>query len=148
MAFFPVNTMFDVFDVVRTRFFQGLENELNHVRQHVIQPVIQPVTHPVTETFKSKQASYREHRLRNGTIVSESIQTKVSNNTTTTVTIQCVGDRELKIINTQKLGEQPTTERFIKNMTPEEVPHFLTDFAIEPYEEQHPQPDGWLKLEQ
>lgn len=135
MAFFPVNTMFEVFDVMRTRFFQGLENELNQVRQHT------------PETFKSKQASYREHRHRDGTMVSESIQTKVANNTTITVTIQRVGDRELKIVNTHKLGEQSTSERFIKNMTPEMVPQFLTDFAKDPYEEPHPQPDGWMRLE-
>jgi len=135
MAFFPVNTMFDIFDIMRTRFFQGLENELNQVRQSA------------PEQFKSKQASYREHRHRDGTVVSESIQTKVANNTTTTVTIQRVGDKELKIVNTHKLGEQPTSERFIKNMTADMVPQFLTDFAKDPYEEPLTQPDGWMRLE-
>ena len=114
MAFFPVNSMFDVFDVVRTRFFQGLENELNQARQNI--------TPSTPESFKSKQASYREHRHRDGTVVSESIQTKVANGTTTTITIQRVGDRELKIVNTHRQGEQPTSERFIKNMTTEMVP--------------------------
>ena len=139
MAFFPVNSMFDIFDVMRTRFFQGLENELNQARQNV--------TPSAPEQFKSKQASYREHRHRDGTVVSESIQTKVANNTTTTVTIQRVGDKELKIVNTHKLGEQPTSERFIKNMTADMVPQFLTDFAKDPYEEPLPQPDGWMRLE-
>lgn len=135
MTFFPVNTMFNMLDVMRTRFFQGLETELNQIRQ----------TAP--ETFKSKQTSYREHRHRDGTVISESTQTTIANGVTVTITVQRVGEKELKIVNTLKHGESPISERFIKNMTTEMVPQFLTDFAKDPYEQPHPEPDGWMRLE-
>jgi hypothetical protein len=136
MSFLPLSPVFDMFDVMRTRFFQGLENELNQVRDATR-----------NENFKSKQVSYSEHRLADGTIVSDSTQTKVVNNVSTTVRVQRVGDRELKTITTTRTGEKPTTERFIKNMEPSQVPQFLTDFSQDPYEEPEVQPDGWRRLE-
>ena len=136
MSFLPLSPVFDMFDVMRTRFFQGLENELNQVRDATR-----------NESFKSKQVSYSEHRLADGTVVSDSTQTKVVNNVSTTVRVQRVGDRELKTITTTRTGEQPTIERFVKNMEPSQVPQFLTDFSQDPYEEPQVQPDGWRRLE-